>query len=444
MLKEKATKIIKTLVGAGYESYFAGGCVRDLVLGIAPHDYDIATAATPDQVRALFEKTIPVGVAFGVVIVVDGEDQFEVATFRKDEKYEDGRHPTSVTFSSAEEDAKRRDFTINGMFFDPLTNKLIDFVGGREDIAKKLIRSIGNPDQRFAEDRLRMLRAVRFAARLGFTIDKPTMYSIIEWAYKIDEISAERIRDELTKIITGPRRMSAVSDLNVFGLLEPILPEVAALRGVEQNPKWHPEGTAYVHTLQLLNNMKDNAEEELAWACLLHDTGKATTSKVNENGHIVAYGHEYESEKLAGEVLNRLNFSNEKKDVILSMVKSHMKFRNAKEMNKSTLKRLMRLPRFDLQLELHKLDCMSSHADYEMYDYCKAKLAEFGAELGKESETKAINPDRLITGDDLIALGLTPGPMFKELLRAVEDAQLEETITTKEEALVLVTTLLKE
>ncbi|MCX7817355.1 MAG: CCA tRNA nucleotidyltransferase [Syntrophales bacterium] len=426
---EKATYIVQRLRSAGYEASFVGGCVRDFVMGVIPEDYDIVTSAKPEKIQKIFNHTVAVGAAFGVVVVIIDDKKFEVATYREEKEYKNGRHPSKVNFADVMEDVKRRDFTINGLLMDPVTGEITDLVGGMEDIEKRLIRTIGKPEERFQEDHLRMLRAIRFAAQLNFTIEESTLLAINSLAYMINRISAERIREELTKIVSQKGADKGLELLFSTGLLEEILPEVAALRGVEQPPTYHPEGDVWTHTLRIFEILPDikgtSWEPVLAWAALLHDTGKRVTKTEDENG-IHFYGHVKASENIAASIMKRLRFSNTDTEKVISLIHNHMRFLHVREMKLSTLKRFLRMPDFSLHLTLHLLDCLASHGILENYDYCRRKLEELPPEK--------LKPNPLLTGHDLIALGFTPGPLFGKILKEVEDAQLNGQIVTKEEA----------
>ncbi|MGO9608142.1 MAG: CCA tRNA nucleotidyltransferase [Verrucomicrobiia bacterium] len=425
-MKETATNIVRRLREAGHTAYFVGGCVRDMVRGIEPHDFDIATSAKPEEVQALFAKTVPVGAAFGVVLVIEDEHQFEVATFRSDEAYIDGRRPTGVRYGSAEEDAQRRDFTVNGMFFDPISNQIIDFVGGRADIERKVVRTIGEPRQRFTEDKLRMLRAIRFAANLEFAIDPATFAAVREMASEISVVSAERIREELIKIFTRSHAGRGLELLDASGLLQEILPEIAAMKGVEQPPEFHPEGDVFQHTRLMLDMLPPNPDVVLAFAVLLHDVGKPPTFQ-RAPDRIRFNDHDRIGGDMAETILRRLRFPNEEIDKIALCVREHMRFQFVKEMRPAKLKRILARDTFPDELELHRIDCASSHRNMENYEFLKAKTAELPPEV--------VKPEPLLNGHDLLALGLTPGPMVGQILREVEELQLEERLKSRAEAL---------
>ena len=428
--KEFAQRIIRTLRDAGHQAYLVGGCVRDLLLGREPADYDVTTDATPDEVMRIFPETYAVGAQFGVVLVPVrdvGGNTVEVATFRSDIGYSDGRHPDQVRFSkSAQEDVERRDFTINGLLLDPIGNDVLDFVGGRNDLDAGIIRTIGRPDLRFTEDKLRMLRAVRFAARFDYEIDPATFSAIRQLAPQIYQVSQERVRDELTKMLTEGRARRAFHLLDESGLLREVLPEISAMKGVEQPPQFHPEGDVFVHTLLLLEKLPAGSSKTLAWGALLHDVGKPSTFRVAPD-RIRFDGHVDIGVKIAAEICRRLRFSNDETEQILALVDNHMRFAQVRQMNESTLKKFLRLPQFDEHLELHRMDVLSSNGFLDAYDYARERLNSIPPD--------AIRPQPLITGDDLIAAGYEPGPQFKEILGAVEDAQLEGRIATREAAM---------
>ncbi len=437
--EQAACAIVKTLRARGHQAFYAGGCVRDRLLGLAAKDYDVATSATPEIVLDLFPKTYAVGAHFGVVLVCtsheDGsETQTEVATFRNDGAYSDGRRPDAVRYSlDPREDVERRDFTINGMLYDPLANEVLDFVGGRQDLAAGLVRAIGEPARRFREDKLRMLRAVRFAARLGFALEAETEAAIRAQAPSIHQVSPERIRDELTRMLTQGHARAAFELLDCTGLLRQVLPEVDRMHGVEQPPEWHPEGDVWVHTLLLLEKLEPGVSPTLAWSALLHDVGKPpcfARDAAAEGGRIRFNGHAEVGTRMAQAICARLRFSNEDTAQIASLVANHMRFGDVEKMKESTLKRFFRLPRFPEHLALHRMDCLSSHKLLRLYDYARTRFEETPAEQ--------VRPALLVTGADLIAAGYTPGPLFKELLALAEDAQLEGRIETREQGLSLI------
>ena len=435
--KKRAAEIVSTLRKQGHQAYFAGGCVRDLLLSREPADYDVATDATPPQVMQIFPQTYAVGEQFGVVLVPDSDGAtgvparqgttVEVATFRSDVGYSDGRHPNEVRFTKdPREDVQRRDFTINGMMLDPATNEVLDFVGGQDDLKAGVIRAIGDPERRFTEDKLRMLRAVRFAARFDYKIDPATMTAIQKLAPKIHQVSCERVREELTKMLTEGQARRAFELLDATGLLPEVLPEIAAMKGVEQPPQYHPEGDVFVHTLLLLEKLPPGTSKTLAWGALLHDVGKPATFRVAPD-RIRFDGHVEVGVKMAAEILRRLRFSNHETDQVLALVENHMRFGAVQRMKQSTLKKFLRLPAFEEHLELHRIDCLSSHGQLDAYEYTCEQLRSMPPE--------AIRPTRLITGRDLIEAGYEPGPRFKEVLTAVEDAQLEGRLASREAAM---------
>lgn len=479
---EAALHIVEKLRDAGYEAYLAGGCVRDLALGREPVDYDVATSATPGVVLEMFPRTFAVGAQFGVVLVASDDSEncatephrfcTEVATFRSDLAYSDGRHPDAVRYTqSAEEDVRRRDFTINGLLFDPaklvmqkdtafspyndlaeqkgtgfspynyatqdagalapenLRAGILDFVGGLADLDARVIRAIGSPTRRFEEDHLRMLRAVRFAARFGFGIEPETMCAMRALAPRIHAVSRERIRDELTKMLTEGRARLAFELLDQTGLLPEVLPEIVRMKGVEQPPQFHPEGDVWIHTLLVLEQLPAGCAATLAWGALLHDVGKPPTfrrapDRIRFDNHVdvgVAMG---------AEICRRFRFSNDETHQILALIDNHMRFADAPKMKTSTLKRFFRLEKFEEHLALHRMDVMAAHGNLELYNFVRGRRAEMTEE--------AVRPRPLLTGRELIAAGYLPGPQFKQMLTAVEDAQLEGTVSTPEEGMRLV------
>lgn len=425
--KKHALQVIQALHQAGFHAFLVGGCVRDLLLGRDPADFDVATDATPDDVMRIFPKTYAVGAQFGVVLVAVGENEtVEVATFRSDVGYSDGRHPDEVRFTkSPQEDVQRRDFTINGLLLDPLTNDVLDYVGGRKDLDAGIIRTIGDPEKRFGEDKLRMLRAVRFAARFGYILERGTMEAIQKLAPQISQVSAERARDELTKMLTEGRARLAFFMLYASRLLREVLPEIAAMKGVEQPPEFHPEGDVFIHTLLLLDNLQPVCSPTLAWGALLHDVGKPPTFRKAPD-RIRFDNHVDVGVKIAEGICQRLRFSNEDTAQIVALVDNHMRFMDAMRMSESTLKKFLRMPRFEEHLELHRLDCTASNGILTSYDFVKEKLVSIPPEV--------MHPAPLLTGEDLIAAGYSPGPRFKEILAAVEDGQLENRLHTNEDA----------
>ena len=422
-----AHTVIAKLRSAGHQAYLVGGCVRDLLLGIQPKDFDISTGARPGRIMELFPNSGRVGAHFGVVLVRDGSSQVEVATFRSDHDYADGRRPSNVHFESdPRADVVRRDFTINGLMMDPETREVLDFVGGRADLDHRVIRAIGEPPTRFREDHLRMLRAIRFAARLCFEIEPATFDAIRSNASMIHRVSAERIREELVRILTEGGARRGFEMLDSSGLLAEILPEVAAMKGVEQPPEYHPEGDVWTHTLLLLEQL-DHPAPTLALGALLHDVGKPPTFRVADR--IRFDGHVEEGVRLARAILHRLRFSGDEMEQVEALVANHMRFKDVTRMKESTLKRFLRMPSIEEHLELHRLDCLSSNKNLENYHLIREKLRELPEER--------LKPPRLLTGADLIAAGYQPGPRFSEILAALEDAQLEGRIHNREEAMTL-------
>jgi poly(A) polymerase len=441
MSKDFAISIIKELRQHGFQAYLAGGCVRDLLLKREPADYDIATSATPAEVMEMFPDTYAVGAQFGVVLVPLPEDQrtpadenvisktraVEVATFRSDLGYSDGRRPDEVRFSQdPREDVARRDFTINGMMLDPVSSEVLDFVGGRRDLGAGIVRAIGDPKVRLAEDKLRMLRAVRFAARFEYAIEAETLAAIQGLAHEIRVVSRERVRDELTKMLIEGHARRAFLLLDESGLLKEVLPEILAMKGVEQPPEFHPEGDVFVHTLLLLENLPQPCSPALAWGALLHDVGKPATFRVAPD-RIRFDNHVEVGVKIAEEICERLRFSNHDASQVLSLVDNHMRFGHVTRMKESTLKKFLRLPGFEEHLALHRADSLASHGNLSTYELVRAKLAEIPPEK--------IRPAALVTGDDLIASGYAPGPRFREILDAVEDAQLEGRLLSRDAAI---------
>ncbi len=423
-----ATAIVRRLREAGHVAYYAGGCVRDMLRRVPPKDYDIATSARPDEVQQLFPRTVAVGAHFGVICVLEEGMQFEVATFRSDGAYIDGRHPEAVTFSSPREDAERRDFTINGMFYDPIAGEVIDFVGGRADLENKLLRAIGDAASRFREDRLRMLRAVRFATVLGFEIDPATWDALCGHAAEIHDVSAERIREELVRIFLNPNRVRGLDLLDGSGLLAQVIPEMMALKGCEQPPQFHPEGDVWVHTRKMLELLPPEVTVPLVFSVLLHDIGKPPTYSYDPaEGRIRFNAHDKVGAGMTRAIMERLRFSREEIDATVEAVDQHMVFKDVQKMRVAKLKRFMARPGFEKEMELHRVDCQSSHAMLDNYDFLRAKQEEFANE--------PLIPPPLVTGRDLIDMGWRPGPKFKEVLEAVQTRQLEGTLTTREEAL---------
>lgn len=425
-----ALSILRTLRAHGHEALLAGGCVRDRLRGVEPKDFDIATSANPTQVQAIFPVTEAVGEAFGVVLVIQDGAAYEVATFRQDGAYLDGRRPSSINFASPEEDAGRRDFTVNGLFYDPDLDEVIDFVNGRADLDFQLLRAIGDPRARFDEDKLRVLRCIRFACQLDFKIDAATWAAAKATVPQMGTLAAERIAAELTKMFASPQPRRAIELLDEAGLLKLLLPELLLLKGCTQPPEYHPEGDVWEHTLRVMEAVvaEGTPKPALAWAGLLHDVAKPATRTVSDR--IRFNGHEGLGATMAREILTRFKLSNELVDACCALVADHLRFNPIKEMRLATLKRLLRRDDIDELLVLLKADCVGSHGDLELYDIATAKLAEFSAVAMDQS----LRPEPLIDGADLIAWGYLPGRQFKDMLQAVEDEQLEGRLTDKEAA----------
>jgi poly(A) polymerase len=426
--RQAAVEILKRLRGEGFQAFLVGGCVRDLVMGFVPKDYDISTDATPEQVARLFPESLSVGAQFGVVVVPREEGNVEVATFRSDGRYTDGRHPDEVRYTKTpQQDVLRRDFTINGLLYDPLKEQVLDYVGGQADIRARRVRTIGDPYERFSEDRLRMLRAVRFAAGLKFTLDTAAEKAIRKQAAEIRQVSAERVRDELLKILTEGQARQGFELLDATGLLQEVLPEIKRMQGVAQPVEFHPEGDVWVHTMMMLEGLR-SPTPTLALGVLLHDVGKPPTFSVRER--IRFDNHVEVGAKMAEEISSRLRLSAREVEQVVELVRHHLRFKDFPRMRRSTQLRFLRLPGFAEHLELHRLDCQASHGDLSTYEMAKR--------LQEETPAEEIRPAPLLRGDDLIAQGYLPGPIFKEILQAVEDAQLEGKVHTPAEALSLV------
>lgn len=426
--KAAAIDIIGKLQEKGHIAYLAGGCVRDMLRGETPKDYDIATSALPEEITSIFTKTREVGVHFGVVIVIVNNQAFDVATFRNDGSYKDGRHPEEVTFSTPQDDTARRDFTVNGIFFDPISEKYIDFVEGKSDIDKKVIRAIGEPNLRFQEDHLRLLRAIRFAARFDYNIEAETWNSIKSNASGITKISKERIRDELTKILLNENRVLGFDLLVESGLMEHIIPQILQLKGCEQPPQFHPEGDVFVHTRLMLSLLKDAPSIELVLSVLLHDIGKPATYSFDEEADRIRFnGHDKLGAEMSEQILRDLKFSNSIIEDVVQMVANHMTFKDVQKMRQSKLKRFMSRSTFNDEIELHRVDCLGSWGGLDNYDFLNKKMVEFANE--------PIIPQPLLTGKDLIELGWSPGPDLGQTLNSVQDMQLEGKLNSKDEAL---------
>lgn len=431
--RELANSVCDTLIRNGRQAFLVGGCVRDLLLGRIPADYDVTTDATPDRVLQLFPDGIAVGAQFGVILVPRFDHKVEVATFRSDGGYSDGRHPDKVIFSATpQEDVQRRDFTVNGLLMRHDTDEVVDYVGGEKDLKAGIIRAIGEPGRRFEEDKLRMLRALRFAARFGFAIEPETFQAIRSHAAKIHVVSAERVREELTKLLTEGAARRGSELLDESGLLQQVLPEIAAMKGVEQPPQYHPEGDVWIHTLLMLGGLAPGVSPTLAWGVLLHDVGKPPTFRpASQTGDRIRFhGHVEVGVSMAEAICKRLRFSNAETEQIRALVANHMKFKDVAKMKLATLKRFVRQPHFQEHLQLHQLDCESSNKRMDSYDYvCK---------FLQETPMEQVHPPRLLTGDDLHSMGFPPGPQYGVILQAVEEAQLEGAIFNKEQALLYV------
>lgn len=433
--RELAENICRRLRDVSYQAFLVGGCVRDILLGREPADYDVSTDATPDRVQQLFPHSIAVGAQFGVIVVLQDEraensPQVEVATFRSDIGYSDGRHPDRVVYtSSAQEDVKRRDFTINALLIDPVTQEVLDYVGGRDDLNAGIIRAIGRAEDRFREDKLRMVRAVRFAARFHYAIEAQTFAAITKLAPEIHQVSPERLRDELTKLLTEGSARRAFELLDETRLLPELLPEIERMKGVQQPPQYHPEGDVWVHTMRMIENLPAGCSPTLAWGVLLHDVGKPPTftPPAGPEGRIRFDEHAEVGTRMAEAICRRYRFSNHETAQVAALVANHMRFKDVLQMKPATLKRFVRLGDFDEHLELHRLDCSSSHGHLENYQYVKRFI--------EETPPEQVRPPRLISGDDLIALGLRPGPDFKRILEEVEEAQLNGSLGSRDEAL---------
>ena len=431
--RELANSICDTLQQRGHQAFLVGGCVRDLLLGREPADYDVTTDATPERVSQLFPDSIAVGARFGVILVPLDGAKVEVATFRRDVGYSDGRHPDEVVYASKpEEDVSRRDFTINGLLMRHDSGEVLDFVGGQADLRAALVRAIGDPGRRFAEDKLRMLRAVRFAARFGYRIEPDTFAAMQRRASEIHAVSAERIHEELTKLLTEGAARRGFELLDESGLLAQLLPEVSAMKGVPQPPEYHPEGDVWMHTRMMLEGLPAGVSPTLAWGVLLHDVGKPCTFRpASETGDRIRFDSHVEvGIRVAGEITRRLKFSKDETEQVQALVANHMKFKDVAQMRKSTLKRFVRLRAFDEHLELHRLDCQASHGRLDAYDAVRTFLAE--------TPPEQVRPARLLTGYDLNEMGYAPGPAFQRILGALEEGQLEGSLQTKEQAIAFV------
>ena len=425
-LKAGALGLARCLAKAGFQACWVGGCVRDARLGQAPTDYDIATDATPDEIEHLFRKTIPVGKQFGVIMVLEAGHEYQVATFRAEGDYADGRRPGSVRFTDAREDTLRRDFTINGLFYDPLADELHDWVGGQADLEARRIRTIGDPAERFGEDRLRLLRAVRFAVQLGFEIEPATFAVVQQHAAAIREVSAERIRDELLKLFRLPHAAHGLDLLHESRLLPEVLPELAATIGCEQPPEYHPEGDVFTHIRLMLSHLPADAGTTLIWSVLMHDIAKPATLR-RDGGRIRFLGHEKVGATMALEIMNRLRFPKAESAAVKTCVRHHMQLKDAQQMRPATLRKLFLRPTFPVELALHRLDSLASSGKLDNFEFLEAKLGEF------QDQPELQKP--LVDGGDLIALGQLPGAELGRLLSDIRDRQLAGELTTREKAL---------
>ena len=427
-LQTAAERVVRQLQSAGFEAYWVGGCVRDVLLGREPGDFDVATSAKPDEIETLFPRTVPVGKQFGVMLVVEGGHSFEVATFRAEADYQDGRHPKRVAFADAKADALRRDFTVNGLFYDPVERRTFDWVDGQADLRARILRTIGKPEERFSEDHLRLLRAIRFAAQLGFELEPQTLAAVQRYCALIRSVSAERVRDELNKLFAPPHAARGLKLLRASGLLNELLPELAATVECEQSPDYHPEGSVFNHLLRMLAQLPPSAPPSLSWAVLLHDIAKPVTAgKDPASGRIHFHGHERVGAEMSEAILRRLKFPRRMMDEVVHCVRHHMQFKDVPQMRRATVRRLILRPTFPLELELHRLDCLGSHGRLDIYE-------QLVRESGELERQPSIKPP-LINGADLIALGMKPGPALGLLLNQARDKQLQEELHTREEAL---------
>jgi len=428
--RELANSVCETLLQRGHQAFLVGGCVRDLLLGRQPADYDVTTDAIPDRVSELFPDSIAVGARFGVILVLRDGAKVEVATFRRDVGYSDGRHPDGVVYAATpEDDVSRRDFTINGLLMRHDSGQVLDFVGGQADLRDRIVRAIGDPVRRFAEDKLRMLRAVRFTARFAYQIEPDTFAAMQRGAPEIHAVSAERIHEELTKLLAEGAARRGFELLDESGLLEEILPEVSAMKGVEQPPEYHPEGDVWMHTRIMLEALPAGVSSTLAWGVLLHDVGKPFTFRpASETGDRIRFDSHVEvGVRIAGEICRRLKFSRDETEQVQALVRNHMKFKDVSQMRTSTLKRFVRLPAFEEHLELHRLDCQASHGHLDAYEAIRSFLVE--------TPPEQVRPARLLTGDDLHEMGYSPGPAYQRILGALEEGQLEGSLLTREQAI---------
>ena len=426
---QKAISIIHTLRARGHQALLAGGCVRDKLLGVTPKDYDIATSARPMNVQSAFERTEAIGAAFGVILVVIDGSPFEVATFRSDGPYSDGRHPDTIAFTSPKEDALRRDFTVNAMFYDVDQKLVLDFVGGQADLKAKIIRSVGDPAKRFEEDKLRLLRCVRFAAQLGFEIEKETYAQLKNMASQINQVAWERLLAEMNALLSCGDAARGIELMRETGLLEALLPELLAMVGNTQTPRFHPEGDVWVHTMLVIKHL-NSKDPHLMWAGLLHDIGKPATWSQDEDGRIRNNNHELVGAEMAEVICRRFRMSSDATTSIVTLVADHLRFNPIREMKESKLKRLLRRDDIENLFALHKADCLASHGGLDLYDYARQRQKEF-----LQDKVQVLSPPALITGHDLLALGMQAGPIFKEILAEAEDEQLEGRLLSREKAL---------
>ncbi len=426
-------EVVRRLQGAGHEAYFVGGCVRDWLLGIEPYDVDVATSAHPDEIQKIFEETREVGARFGVVLVVLSHAVIETAAFRTEGAYEDFRRPSEVRYGTLKEDAERRDFTINALYYDPINGKLVDFFAGALDLRRRVLRTVGNAHKRFEEDALRLIRAVRLAVRYDLEIEDRTRKAILAHGANLAQISRERVGEELIRILTGPKRGLAARMMSDLKLWNHVIPEIEALKGVEQGPDAHPEGDVFTHTCLVLDHLPDDPDPALALGALLHDVGKPATMTRDE-GRIRFIAHQKVGARMAGEICRRLKYSGELTGEVVNLVESHMRFMDVTRMKQSTLKRFLGQGDFQLHLDLHRADSLASHGDLDAWHFCVDQRRQLAVEHGEE-----LLPKPLADGDDLLRLGLKPGPRFRQLLDELRDEQLEGRVLTREAALEFLT-----
>lgn len=427
-LRSGAVQIARMLQQAGHIAYFAGGCVRDDLLGDTPTDFDIATSALPDEVVSIFPQAKGVGAHFGVMIIRMEEVNYEIATFREEYDYADGRRPEAVHFSSPEQDAQRRDFTINGLFKDPQSGEVIDFVHGRQDLESGIIRCIGNPEERFAEDHLRLLRAIRFAARFDYRIDPATWSALCSHSPRLAEISAERIRDEFSKILLHSSRLRGFDMLVESRLMEHIIPEIYALRGCQQPPEYHPEGDVFQHVHLMLEELPRETNLYVVLAVLLHDIAKPATQKWDEEAKRFRFNnHAQIGAQMAEHILRKLRYPNEVIRRVTEVIGHHMDFMHVQQMRQAKLRRFIGREHFEDELALHRVDCLGSHGKLDNWEFLNAEIAAL--------ENEPAVPPRLLTGQQLLQLGYPAGKRMGQILRAAQDLQLEGTLRSPEEAL---------